>query len=81
MESTILDGRPAGRTDERTEKLGIEPATAKLELGLGLSLAKAQNGESFNKFNKENYFAQKKNPNTRKITTKQGKFREVTKFN
>ena len=29
-------GRPAGRT----EKLGIEPATAQLELGLGLSLAK-----------------------------------------
>ena len=35
LESTIPDGRPAGRT----EKLGIEPATAQLELGLGLSLA------------------------------------------
>ena len=35
LESTILDGRPVGRT----EKLGIEPATAQLELGLGLNLA------------------------------------------
>ena len=33
LESTIPDGRPVGRT----EKMGIEPATAKLELGLGLS--------------------------------------------
>ena len=31
LESTILDGR--------TERLGIEPATAQLKLGLGLSLA------------------------------------------
>ena len=35
LESTIPDGLPDGRT----EKLGIEPATAQLELGLGLSLA------------------------------------------
>ena len=35
LESTIPEGRQAGRT----EKLGIEPATAQLELGLGLSLA------------------------------------------
>ena len=35
LESTIPEGRLAGRT----EKLGIEPATAQLELGLGLSLA------------------------------------------
>ena len=35
LESTILDGRPVGRT----EKLGIEPASAQLELGLVLSLA------------------------------------------
>ena len=35
LESTIPDGRPVGRT----EKLGIEPATAQLELGLGLGLA------------------------------------------
>ena len=39
LESTILDGRPAGLPVGRTEKLEIEPATAKLELGLGLSLA------------------------------------------
>ena len=32
-------GRPAGRPVGRSEKLGIEPATAQLELGLGLSLA------------------------------------------
>ena len=35
LESTILDGLLAGRTG----KLIIEPATAQLELGLGLSLA------------------------------------------
>ena len=35
LESTIPDGLPACRMD----KLGIEPATAQLELGLGLSLA------------------------------------------
>ena len=44
LESTIPDGRPAGQTARRPagrpEKLGIEPATARLELGLGLSLAK-----------------------------------------
>ena len=34
MESTIPNGRMAGRT----KKLGIEPATAQFELGLGLSL-------------------------------------------
>ena len=43
LESTIPDGRPAGLSAGpsagRTEKLGIEPATAQLELGLGLSLA------------------------------------------
>ena len=39
LESTIPEGRPAGRLAGRTEKLGIEPATAQLELGLGLSLA------------------------------------------
>ena len=39
LESTIPDGRPVGRPAGRTEKLGIEPATAQLELGLGLSLA------------------------------------------
>ena len=36
LESTIPEGRLAGRT----EKLVIEPATAQLELGLGLSLTK-----------------------------------------
>ena len=35
LESTIPEDRPAGQT----EKLGIEPARAQLELGLGLSLA------------------------------------------
>ena len=34
LERTIPDGRPDGWT----KKLGIEPATAQLELGLGLSL-------------------------------------------
>ena len=39
VKSTILDGRLAGQTDGRTEKLVIEPARAQLEQGLGLSLA------------------------------------------
>ena len=38
LESTISEGRSAGLPAGRTEKLGIEPATAQLELGLGLSL-------------------------------------------
>ena len=37
-------GLPAGQT----EKLGIEPATAQLELGLGLSLAKIWCSTIFN---------------------------------
>ena len=40
LESTIPEGRLAGRLAGRTEKLVIEPATAQLELGLELSLAK-----------------------------------------
>ena len=39
LESTIPNGRLVGRPTGRTEKLDIEPATAQLELGLGLSLA------------------------------------------
>ena len=41
MKSTILDGWPVDLPVGRTEKLGIEPATAQLGLGLGLSLAKS----------------------------------------
>ena len=37
LESTIPDGRPACRPAGQPEKLGIEIARAKLELGLGLS--------------------------------------------
>ena len=43
LESTIQEGQPVGFPDGRPagrmEKLGIEPATTQLELGLGRSLA------------------------------------------
>ena len=51
LKSTIPDGRPAACW---TEKLGIEPATAQLELGLGLSFAKMMRGSGEEKNWKRN---------------------------
>ena len=51
LESTIPDGRPAGLSAGRPEKLGIEPATAQLKLGQGLSLEITTTRLSINFFN------------------------------
>ena len=41
--------------DERTEKLGIEPAAAQLELGLGFTLAKMKFKDSRKEFLDDNW--------------------------
>ena len=43
-----------GRLAGRTEKLGVEPTTAQLELGLGLSFAKMMRGSGEEKNWKRN---------------------------